>query len=104
MGMFGRAKSPQAVKTEPGSPRQLGTAVGLFALDMLTPDTHKTASVNEVWDAYRAWCRGGNSEPLAYTVFLMEFDRLAEEVGIRRLQSGANVVYPGVKIKRMKAA
>lgn len=107
--LWGRTMTPEppsATRAEPAAQSAtmdgVGWKLGTFALERLMPDEAMAASVTLVWAAYRGWCREGGCEPLALPIFVSEFDRLAAEVGMARQQHGANVVYPGMRIKEAR--
>lgn len=86
---------PEAPKPEP---TELGWRLATFALDTLHPDPKQMVTITEVWTAYAAWCASNSFVPIAYAIFVQEFERLANETGMRRYQSGANLVFPGVAL------
>lgn len=97
---IGGATGKGMEETVPEAEGGVGWQVTTFALARLRPDPSSAAGSSAVWESYCAWCASEQLVPLAFAVFHVEFETVAEAAGMARRQVGAHVMYDGVALLR----
>ena len=73
--------------------------VSSYAHNRLVPDPRASATGQELFDDYLAWCERNGHVALRNRHFRLSMEQLARDVGITIVQDGGNTVYLEVGIR-----
>jgi hypothetical protein len=93
-------EAPAMLTAKKKEPTEVGRYIGRYALERLEPVEGSPVTSTLLYRDYEAWCEANSYVPLLEALFFNEFNVIAKEVGIEIYQSGGNVVYRDVGLKR----
>lgn len=94
----------EALKTAAVEPSAARAAQGMghteaFALECLEPASGRNLTLQQMWNAYTAWCEKQELVSIAYPLFHEEMERMAQGIGMGCERQGGHVLFFEVALR-----